>query len=99
MIEIVEIQVGKRTKECYQYRLYAFKTDQGTFTLIGNGEGDIDYFKNLDKGTFHEWSRRQVYEWFKSGKIMPIEEAKRLDWHECMQKEKNRLESFKMRYK
>ncbi len=99
MITPIQVQVGKKTVTAYEYTKFAFSTSKGTFTLIGSNTNGIDTFKCLETGEWHEWSRVQLYEWLKQGKISPEQQANGLDWYIILKKENNRLESFKMLYK
>lgn len=73
--------IGRKT--VYEYLLVAFKTDKGTFTLVGTetrGTETIDTWKNIDTGEFHEWTRQSVKKWLDQGKLTPIPEATDLLW-------------------
>lgn len=62
------------------YRLVAFTTKKGTFTLIGTDHNWTDTFLHLETRNRHEWSRHQIRNWFLEGKIKPVEHATGLDW-------------------
>ena len=73
--------IGRSTD--YELTLFAFRTEKGTFTLVGTetrGTETIDTWKNIDTGEFHEWSRKSVKSWFEQGKITPIKEATTVMW-------------------
>lgn len=95
MIEIVKVQVGNRTKECYQYLLFGFHTPKGTFTLVGSDTNGTDTFKELGTSNFHEWKRSQVYEWFVKGNISVVSESTTLDWYTNPIKKDNSLKRLK----
>ena len=65
----------------YEYRLHAFTTAKGIFTLTGTSSDWIDTFKNLDTGEFHDWPRSHIKKWFDQGKISPVPESDKIDWH------------------
>lgn len=66
--------------EQYELTHYAFTTAKGTFTLSGSNADGTDEWKHVDEHTFHTWSRKQVYEWWKSGNIQPVIEATSIIW-------------------
>lgn len=70
----------------YEYQLYAFRTQKGTFTLTGTSSDWIDTFKNLDTGEFHDWPRSHIKKWFDQGKITPIPESITLIWYQNQRK-------------
>lgn len=84
MIKEVKVQQGRKWTTVLEYRLHAFTTPKGTFTLVGTetrGTETIDTWKNIDTGEFHEWSRQSVKSWWEQGKIQPVEKATTLVWH------------------
>lgn len=81
MIKEIDVEVGRRTVQALEYTLYAFSTDNGVFTLTGSDTLGNDTFKNLTTREFHTWQRSQIYEWFKQGKITPIEKAITILWY------------------
>lgn len=82
MLKKVTITQGQLTLITYEYTLYAFTTDKGLFTLSGSFTNGGDIFKQLTPIVeFHEWQRTQLYDWLNKGKIKPVDEANRIDWH------------------
>lgn len=81
MIKDIAIKLKTGNKTVYEYTHYAFKTGQGIFTLCGSDTNGTDTFKNLKTGTYHEWNRKQIWEWLQQGLIETVEEATSLDWH------------------
>src|SRR5690606_13805714 len=57
------------------FRLFAFTTPKGTFTLSGTNTDGTDTWKNIDTGEFHEWPRSSIKTWLQQGKIKPLEDA------------------------
>lgn len=69
----------------YEYRLHAFTTPKGTFTLVGTetrGTETTDTWKNLDTGEFHEYPRRSIKKWLDLGKISPVPNSTTLTWYQ-----------------
>lgn len=64
------------------YRLVAFKTAKGTFTLVGTDKDWNDEFKNIDTGEYHTWNRKTIKSWYEQGKITPVPEATHPMWLE-----------------
>ncbi len=62
------------------FRLFAFTTSKGTFTIVGTNTDGTDTWKNINTGEFHEWSRKSVKTWWEQGKIKPVEEATTIMW-------------------
>lgn len=51
-----------------------FKTPKGTFRLSAtDSRNDTDEFKCVETNTFHTWKRKQIYEWYRQGKIEFVE--------------------------
>lgn len=83
-----------RRSTVYEYTLFAFRTEKGTFTLTGTSSDWIDTFKNLDTGEFHEWPRSHIKKWLDQGKITPVPESTAIDWYENLRRApKGRLQS------
>lgn len=82
MIEKVIVKERKRDVECLEFRLFAFKTPKGTFTLSGTNANGTDEWRQLGTCNFYTWERSSVYEWLKLGKISAISEAKNIDWYQ-----------------
>lgn len=82
MIEKAVVNKGKRDVERLEYRLHAFTSSKGTFTLIGTNHDWIDTFKNLDTGEFHDWPRSSIKKWLDQGKITPAPESTTLVWYQ-----------------
>lgn len=72
--------IGRAT--VYEYTLFAFRTQKGTFTLTGTNSDWIDTFKNLDTGEFHDWPRRSIKKWLDQGKITTVPESNTLVWYQ-----------------
>ena len=84
MIKEIFVANGRSGRTVLEYTLFAFRTEKGTFTLVGTetrGTETIDTWKNIDTGEFHEWSRQSVKSWWEQGKIKPVNEATTLVWH------------------
>lgn len=64
------------------YKLVAFRTQKGTFTLVGTDRDWNDDFKNIDTGEYHTWNRRTIKKWYEQGKIQPVPEATSIIWLE-----------------
>ena len=90
MIKEVKVQQGRRWITVLEYRLHAFTTPKGTFTLVGTETkkfevekhvtSTIDTFKNLDTGEFHEYPRQSIKKWLDQGKITPVPMSDKIDW-------------------
>lgn len=76
MIEKVVV----KNVECLELRLFAFQTPKGTFTLSGTNANGTDEWRQLGTCNFYTWERSRVYQWFKLGKITPVERAKTIGW-------------------
>lgn len=81
MITPIQVQSGKRTVTAYELTLFAFKTQKGIFTLSGTNSDGTDEWRQLGTCNFYTWERSSVYQWFKSGKISAIQEAKTINWY------------------
>lgn len=81
MFNKVEIQQGRRLVTAYEYTLFAFRTEKGTFTLSGTSSDGTDEWRQIGTSNFHTWERRQVYDWFVNGKISAVSESNTLDWN------------------
>lgn len=64
------------------YKLVAFRTQKGTFTLVGTDKDWNDTFKNIDTGEYHTWNRKLIKSWYEQGKIKPVPEAISVMWLE-----------------
>lgn len=82
MIKEVTVFNGKRTSIQYEMTLFAFRTEKGVFTMVGSSSDGSDEWRQIGRCNFHSWQRKKIYEWFVSGRIIPIEEANRLNWRD-----------------
>lgn len=62
------------------YRLVAFRTAKGTFTLNATDKDWNDTFRNINTNEYHTWNRKTIKSWYEQGKIQPVPTATTLDW-------------------
>lgn len=82
MIKEIFVANGRSGRTVLEYRLHAFTTAKGTFTLTGTNSDWIDTFKNLDTGEFHDWPRSHIKKWLDQGKIKPVPESTTVVWYQ-----------------
>jgi hypothetical protein len=65
-----EIKLNNKT--LLEYTHNAFQTDRGKFRLSGSSHDWLDEFREVGTCNFYKWKRSDVYDWFKQGKIKPL---------------------------
>lgn len=80
---IKEVTIFNKFNTSIEYELlrFAFTTPKGSYTLSASYSDGTDDWRNMSTKEYHNWHRKKISDWFKSGKIEPIEESKTIIWH------------------